>query len=183
MVRATFDAWLAKFERVYTADAAELARRFAVFRDNWAYVAEYNRARLSHWLGLGAYADLTHDEFRAGYVGRLQDPRPKGGLLGLRAPTGFSYADSPVKEKARRPPPLCAFGPLPAWACASSGCVLEEVWGDAGGRGGSVCGGSYLVDAGVRATPAGSPLSNSSEPHAPICPPLHCRWTGGRRAR
>lgn len=74
---ALFDAWCAEHGRAY-ATPEERAARLAVFADNAAFVAAHNaRANAanssppSYTLALNAFADLTHDEFRAARLGHL----------------------------------------------------------------------------------------------------------------
>ncbi|GJN14875.1 hypothetical protein PR202_gb01743 [Eleusine coracana subsp. coracana] len=70
---ALFDAWCAEHGRAY-ATPEERAARLAVFADNAAFVAEHNGANSaapSYTLALNAFADLTHDEFRAARLGSL----------------------------------------------------------------------------------------------------------------
>nr|CAB3464783.1 unnamed protein product [Digitaria exilis] len=74
---ALFDAWCAEHGKAY-ATPEERAARLAVFADNAAFVAAHNaRAAASggpapsYTLALNAYADLTHDEFRAARLGGL----------------------------------------------------------------------------------------------------------------
>ncbi|WVZ99180.1 hypothetical protein U9M48_044513 [Paspalum notatum var. saurae] len=71
---ALFDAWCAEHGRAY-ATPGERAARLAVFADNAAFVAAHNAraagAAPSYTLALNAFADLTHDEFRAARLRRL----------------------------------------------------------------------------------------------------------------
>jgi hypothetical protein len=76
---AQFDAWCAEHGRAY-ATPEERAARLAVFADNAAFVAAHNaRANSSapsYALALNAFADLTHDEFRAARLRRVPDGAP-----------------------------------------------------------------------------------------------------------
>ncbi|GJM89018.1 hypothetical protein PR202_ga05613 [Eleusine coracana subsp. coracana] len=76
---ALFDAWCAEQGRAY-ATPEERAARLAVFADNAAFLVEHNAGATanaanssapSYTLALNAFADLTHDEFRAARLGRL----------------------------------------------------------------------------------------------------------------
>lgn len=79
---ALFDAWCAEHGKAY-ATPEERAARLAVFADNAAFVAAHNAraganaagggggAPPSYTLALNAFADLTHDEFRAARLGRI----------------------------------------------------------------------------------------------------------------
>lgn len=74
---ALFDAWCAEHGKAY-ATPEERASRLAVFADNAAFVAAHNAranaaggAPPSYTLALNAFADLTHEEFRAARLGRI----------------------------------------------------------------------------------------------------------------
>ena len=92
---ALFDAWCAEHGRAY-ATPEERAARLAVFADNAAFVAAHNaRANAnaagggpapSYTLALNAFADLTHDEFRAARLGRLAAGRAGATLRSAAAP-------------------------------------------------------------------------------------------------
>ena len=61
---SSFEAWASRFGRVYTTAAEESTRR-AVFAENLAYIRAVNADERSYRLGLGPFADLTADEWRA----------------------------------------------------------------------------------------------------------------------
>ncbi|CAO2161362.1 unnamed protein product [Urochloa humidicola] len=63
-----FERWLSRHGKAY-ASLEEKLRRFEVFRDNLEHIDETNRKVSSYWLGLNEFADLTHDEFKAAYLG------------------------------------------------------------------------------------------------------------------
>ncbi|KAL6841506.1 hypothetical protein ACP4OV_028649 [Aristida adscensionis] len=76
---AQFEAWCAEHGKAY-ATPEERAARLAAFADNAAFVAAHNAAAAgggpssngpSYTLALNAFADLTHEEFRAARLGRL----------------------------------------------------------------------------------------------------------------
>jgi len=69
-----FERWLSRHRKAY-ASLEEKLRRFQVFKDNLHHIDETNRKVSSYWLGLNEFADLTHDEFKATYLGL----RPSGG--------------------------------------------------------------------------------------------------------
>lgn len=82
---AQFEAWCAEHGKAY-ATPGERAARLAAFAENAAFVAAHNDAVASsgpggpsYTLALNAFADLTHDEFRAARLGRLAvGPGPLG---------------------------------------------------------------------------------------------------------
>jgi hypothetical protein len=95
---ALFDAWCAEHGKAY-ATPEERAARLAVFADNAAFVAAHNAranananavagwsASPSYTLALNAFADLTHDEFRAARLGRLAAGRAGSTLRSAGAP-------------------------------------------------------------------------------------------------
>lgn len=62
--RAAFDAFVAKYGRVYASDA-EREHRYAVFEQNAASIAAHNAARHSWTQAVNKFADLTADEWRS----------------------------------------------------------------------------------------------------------------------
>jgi xylem cysteine proteinase len=69
-----FEEWVAKYRKAY-ASFEEKLKRFEVFKENVKHIDEINREVSSYWLGLNEFADLTHDEFKAAYLG-LSHQRP-----------------------------------------------------------------------------------------------------------
>uniref|UniRef100_A0A0E0DKY9 Uncharacterized protein n=1 Tax=Oryza meridionalis TaxID=40149 RepID=A0A0E0DKY9_9ORYZ len=63
-----FEKWVAKYRKAY-ASFEEKVRRFEVFKDNLNHIDDINKKVTSYWLGLNEFADLTHDEFKATYLG------------------------------------------------------------------------------------------------------------------
>ena len=63
-----FEEWVAKYRKAY-ASFEEKLRRFEVFKDNLKHIDEINKKVSSYWLGLNEFADLTHEEFKATYLG------------------------------------------------------------------------------------------------------------------
>uniref|UniRef100_A0A0A9AQG0 Uncharacterized protein n=1 Tax=Arundo donax TaxID=35708 RepID=A0A0A9AQG0_ARUDO len=63
-----FEEWVAKYRKAYSSFEEKL-RRFEVFKDNLKHIDEINKKVSSYWLGLNEFADLTHDEFKAAYLG------------------------------------------------------------------------------------------------------------------
>lgn len=64
-----FDDWCRQHGRTYASDQ-EKQHRLRVFEDNYAYVLQHNGAgNSSYTLALNAFADLTHHEFKAAYLG------------------------------------------------------------------------------------------------------------------
>ncbi|KAJ0976024.1 hypothetical protein J5N97_017989 [Dioscorea zingiberensis] len=64
-----FESWCREFNKSYASEEEKLAR-FRIFENNLAFVNRHNSARNSSYdLGLNAFADLTHHEFRAARLG------------------------------------------------------------------------------------------------------------------
>ena len=63
-----FEEWVAQYRKAY-ASFEEKLRRFEVFKDNLKHIDEINKKVSSYWLGLNEFADLTHEEFKATYLG------------------------------------------------------------------------------------------------------------------
>ncbi|GJM94314.1 hypothetical protein PR202_ga10952 [Eleusine coracana subsp. coracana] len=70
-----FEEWVSKYRKAY-ASFEEKLHRFEVFKDNLKHIDEINKQVSSYWLGLNAFADLTHDEFKTSYLG-LQPQHPR----------------------------------------------------------------------------------------------------------
>ncbi|KAL6853988.1 hypothetical protein ACP4OV_020017 [Aristida adscensionis] len=68
-----FERWLSRHGKAY-ASMEEKLRRFEVFKDNLRHIDETNRRVSSYWLGLNAFADLTHAEFKATHLGLAASP-------------------------------------------------------------------------------------------------------------
>jgi xylem cysteine proteinase len=85
-----FERWLSRHRRAY-ASLEEKLRRFQVFKDNLHHIDETNRKVSSYWLGLNEFADLTHDEFKATYLG-LRSSVGDGG-------SGIDDDDEPEEEE------------------------------------------------------------------------------------
>lgn len=81
-----FEKWLAKHQKAY-ASFEEKLHRFEVFKDNLKHIDKVNREVTSYWLGLNEFADLTHEEFKATYLG-LALPAPA-----RQGRSSFKYED------------------------------------------------------------------------------------------
>ncbi|XP_074591789.1 cysteine protease XCP1-like [Curcuma longa] len=71
-----FELWMSKHGKSYSS-LEEKLRRLEVFEDNLKHIDEANRKQTSYWLGLNEFADMSHDEFKARYLGldRIDVPR------------------------------------------------------------------------------------------------------------
>ncbi|KAG8066912.1 hypothetical protein GUJ93_ZPchr0005g16174 [Zizania palustris] len=88
-----FETWVAKYRKAY-ASFEEKVKRFEVFKDNLNHIDEINKKVTSYWLGLNEFADLTHDEFKAAYLG-LAPARRDGGGGGVFRYEGVSDGEVP----------------------------------------------------------------------------------------
>jgi hypothetical protein len=92
-----FGEWVAQHGKTYADDAAERARRFKAWAENLEFVLEYNSKHTTHWLGMNALADLTHEEYRDRKLGGFKfTPGAKGLLRGSHRSPGFKYEDVDV---------------------------------------------------------------------------------------
>ncbi|XP_010928804.1 cysteine protease XCP1 [Elaeis guineensis] len=83
-----FESWMSKHSKVYKSFEEKL-RRFEVFKDNLKHIDETNKKKSSYWLGLNEFADLSHEEFKATYLG-LRTALPER----RDASSNFRYEDS-----------------------------------------------------------------------------------------
>jgi len=94
-MRERYEKWMAEHGRAYE-DSAEKARRFEVFKSNAHFVDSYNAAagpggKSRPKLTTNKFADLTQDEFRSIYTGRIpRIPSPVG--------NGFTYGDMSLSD-------------------------------------------------------------------------------------
>ncbi|XP_054794239.1 cysteine protease XCP2 [Prosopis cineraria] len=63
-----FESWMAKHGKIYES-IEEKFRRFDIFKDNLKHIDERNKMVSNYWLGLNEFADLSHQEFKAKYLG------------------------------------------------------------------------------------------------------------------
>ncbi|XP_040381426.1 ervatamin-B-like [Oryza brachyantha] len=71
-----FEEWMARFGKAYTCHG-EKEHRFAVFRDNVHFIRSYKpQASYDTAVRINQFADLTNEEFVAGYTG-AKPPHPK----------------------------------------------------------------------------------------------------------
>ncbi|XP_042438392.1 cysteine protease XCP1-like [Zingiber officinale] len=64
-----FHSWAANHDKPYLTSPETKSTKFGVFKDNLNHIISANKKRKSHWLGLNAFADMTHDEFKRNYLG------------------------------------------------------------------------------------------------------------------
>lgn len=64
-----FENWCKEYGKAYPSQQ-EKQHRLKIFEDNYDYVTKYNRlSNSTYTLSLNAFADLTHHEFKARYLG------------------------------------------------------------------------------------------------------------------
>lgn len=80
-----FHRWIERHSRVYRS-LSDKQRRFQIFKENLLYIHNHNKQQKSYWLGLNKFSDLTHEEFRAQYLGTRPAPR-------IRKDADFIFAD------------------------------------------------------------------------------------------
>merc|ERR1712156_270756 len=81
----------AKFGKNY-ANAAEESRRFAIFKENAAFIARHNQdhaaGKESYTVGINQFADLTNAEFRSSHLAEMVEaPQIR---LNYQCPVAFS---------------------------------------------------------------------------------------------
>ncbi|CAL9110768.1 unnamed protein product [Musa textilis] len=85
-----FENWMAKHSKSY-ASFQEKLRKFETFKDNLKHIDETNTRRKSYWLGLNEFADMSHEEFKHGYLG-LNTDLPKIKDVRFKGRETFTYA-------------------------------------------------------------------------------------------
>jgi C1A family cysteine protease len=70
-----FVSFLGTFAKKYDT-TAEFFKRFNIFKDNLEYINQRNSQNLTYTLGLNEFSDLSHAEFVATYVGKLNNDAP-----------------------------------------------------------------------------------------------------------
>jgi len=68
-----FTSFLTSFGKHYES-TPELFKRFGIFRGNLALIAAHNAKNLSWTMGVGPFADLTHEEFMTQYASGIEVP-------------------------------------------------------------------------------------------------------------
>ncbi|XP_031503030.1 cysteine protease XCP1-like [Nymphaea colorata] len=86
-----FESWLSKHGKAYDS-FEEKMQRFEIFKDNLMHIDRVNRKNKSYWLGLNEFADMSHEEFKAKYLGTRPKRRDHGGA-GHDAGNGFRYSN------------------------------------------------------------------------------------------
>ncbi|XP_044951968.1 cysteine protease XCP1-like isoform X1 [Hordeum vulgare subsp. vulgare] len=84
-----FSSWSVKHSKVYVTPK-EKVRRYEVFRQNLKHIVETNQRNGSYWLGLNQFADVAHEEFKAGYLG-LSTGLAGAGVRPRGPTTAFRY--------------------------------------------------------------------------------------------
>jgi xylem cysteine proteinase len=89
--RDLFQSWMQKHDKSYESES-ETNQRFAIFKDNLRHIHSHNvqDPTPSYSLGLNNFADLTHEEFKTGYLG-YKPPHCSDNKL--RKTENFRYGD------------------------------------------------------------------------------------------
>ncbi|XP_050229864.1 ervatamin-B-like [Mercurialis annua] len=82
-----FETWCKEHGKTYGSEEEKL-QRMQVFEDNYEYVKQHNsKGNTSYTLGLNPFSDLTHDEFKASYLGGVTvSANLRGGTLEIPFP-------------------------------------------------------------------------------------------------
>ncbi|XP_050227929.1 ervatamin-B-like [Mercurialis annua] len=68
-ISKVFETWCKEHGKTYGSEEEKL-QRLQVFEDNYEYMQQHNsKGNTSYSLGLNLFSDLTHDEFKASYLG------------------------------------------------------------------------------------------------------------------
>ena len=72
-----YELWLAQHKKAYNG-LDEKQKKFSVFKDNFLYIHQHNnQGNPSYKLGLNQFADLSHEEFKAAYLGTKLDAKKR----------------------------------------------------------------------------------------------------------
>eukprot|EP01018_Ginkgo_biloba_P006562 Gb_31936 [translate_table: standard] len=71
-----YESWLAKHNKAYNG-LVEKQNRFQIFKDNFLFIEQQNKENRYYRLGLNKFADLSHEEFKARYVGTKLDVKKR----------------------------------------------------------------------------------------------------------
>ena len=83
------ERWMAQHRRVYK-DAEEKAQRFNIFKKNVEYIESFNQdTGKSYKLAVNAFADLTTEEFNAGFGFKKQALQE----MSIQESTPFRYGN------------------------------------------------------------------------------------------
>jgi len=137
-VHEAFLDFIARFHKNYTGE--EKDRRFAIFEANYAFIAAHNRKDYSCKLGLGAFADLTTEEFASVYT--MSRPERPGMLLwggapdlgvheysNVSLPSSVDWVVKGAVTSVKNQQPSCGS----CWSFAATG-ALEGAWQIATGQ-------------------------------------------------
>ena len=106
------EQWMASYGRVYE-NQSEKDRRFKIFKDNLAYIENFNNAgNRTYKLNINEFADLTHDEFLATHTGYKKRDNPTTTITApfryenlTEVPTSLDWREqgavTPVKYQGR----------------------------------------------------------------------------------
>lgn len=70
-----YTRWVAEHNRAYNG-LGEEEKRFEIFKDNLRFVDQHNAEKnRTYKVGLNRFADLTNEEYRAGFLGTRTDAK------------------------------------------------------------------------------------------------------------
>merc|ERR1711976_874121 len=98
-VNQDWQSFKARFGKSYSA--AEEPRRFAIFKENLAFIARHNAdhklGNESYTVGVNQFADLTNAEFRSTHLAEMVEaPQVR---LNYQCPVAFVVAVTSVKDQ------------------------------------------------------------------------------------
>merc|ERR1711881_426075 len=142
----------ARFGKNY-ANAAEESRRFAIFKENLAFIARHNAdhaaGKESYTVGVNQFADLTNAEFRSSHLAEMVEA--PGIRLNYQCPVNFvsdgTTADSVDWRSTQNPEQTVAVTSVKdqgsCGSCWSFGGASEQQLVDCGGKDNAALGPYY----------------------------------------
>lgn len=129
---AAFETFIHDFGKVYHS-MEERLQRFEAFADNLHFIEVENKKNKSYTLGVNEFADLSFEEFKAGFLGLRRGPL-SGPILGEHQNSGLSVPDQVDWEEKGAVTPIKNQGHCGScWAFSSTGAI-EGAWQIATGK-------------------------------------------------
>lgn len=141
-----FQQWRKQHGKSYE-NSEELFNRFQSFKSNLKYIVESNSNRTGYWMGLNRFSDMSNEEFREKYIGKVKGlvelsegkhTRERSVLI-CDAPPSLDWREkevvTPVKDQGvcgNVSPPLLLFCFYITYSLGHFDYQLKEVFGKIG---------------------------------------------------